>query len=215
MHESPARRPPPFEHAALTAWAMNFRNTYLALRHGRSTANEAGIIVSDPLRGVPDFGLSAAGRADLGSRLAGSSLAARGLSGASTQCYSSDFRRARETAELFCSVLGLPAPVLTAALRERSFGDLEGQSHERYAEVWRADAHSEESHLFGSESAAEVAARLLEFLRDCEVSHAGQTIIAVAHGDTLQIMQTIFRGIACNRHRELPHLEPGELRWLS
>ena len=37
------------------------RNRYFAMRHGHSLANAQGSIVSDPLYGIGDYGLSEAG----------------------------------------------------------------------------------------------------------------------------------------------------------
>ena len=116
---------------------------------------------------------------------------------------------------MFCALVGAAGPILSESLRERSFGKLEGESHLRYNEVWQEDARSRDHHLFGSESPADVSARLLEFLGGMEVSYDGNSVVVVAHGDILQILQTIFAGMECNRHRDLPHLEPGELRRLN
>ena len=46
---------------------------------------------------------------------------------ANTLIYSSDFARARQTAELARELLGAPDVQLTHNLRERSFGELEGR----------------------------------------------------------------------------------------
>src|SRR5690625_2177630 len=71
------------------------------LRHGESTANAAGLIVSVPgPRALTEVGLTALGREQ--ARTAAERAAEQGL-GAGTLVLTSDFARARETAEEFRS----------------------------------------------------------------------------------------------------------------
>jgi len=112
-------------------------NRYHAMRHGQSKANVAGVIVSgieNDRRG--DWGLSELGREQV-------LAAARdcGLPPDTLIC-SSDFARARQTAEIVRERLGAPPVVVAAALRERCFGDLEGSATPNYARVWAADEAS-------------------------------------------------------------------------
>lgn len=109
-------------------------NRYHAMRHGQSRANVAGIIVSgieSDRRG--DWGLSELGRQQVLAAAAGCGLPP------DTLICSSDFSRARQTAEIVRARLGAPPVVVAAALRERSFGDLEGTATGNYARVWAAD----------------------------------------------------------------------------
>ena len=61
-----------------------------------------------------------------------------GLPGNTVIC-SSDFSRARQTAEIVRAHLGTPEVVIAEALRERCFGDWEGSATGNYARVWAAD----------------------------------------------------------------------------
>lgn len=197
---------------------MKFARTYYALRHGISTANERGLVVSRPENGIADFGLSEQGAARC--REAFAELAARITRGESQELsrarvLSSDFRRARETAELFCELLELPGPELEPRLRERNFGELELQSHERYAEVWSVDARNPDAHTLQSESANEVRARIVSLCAEFEAETSDAVLVLVSHGDTLQILQTLFAGLPAGAHRSLPHLQNAELRRLG
>ena len=109
-------------------------NRYHAMRHGESKANASGIIVSriETDRGG-DFGLS-----ELGRRQAEAAARDCGLPAGTLIC-SSDFSRARQTAEIVRARLGAEPVVVEAALRERCFGDLEGTATGNYARVWAAD----------------------------------------------------------------------------
>ncbi|MEQ9366723.1 MAG: histidine phosphatase family protein [Leptospirales bacterium] len=194
---------------------MEYKNTYYCLRHGRSVANEQHIIVSRPENGVPEYGLSASGREDTIQKIAANDFANQGFHIANTICYSSDFSRAFQTAELFCEQLKLDPPTVDARLRERSFGRFELQSADNYQQVWERDRADARHNFNEVESTAEVRERLEAFVREMETRHAGKRIVCASHGDPSQIFQTIFAGLPANSHRSLPHLENAELRLLG
>jgi glucosyl-3-phosphoglycerate phosphatase len=189
-------------------------NRYSVMRHGESKANVAGVIVSsiDRDRGG-DFGLSELGREQ-------SRVAARG-SGlpADTVICSSDFSRARETAEIVRGCLGTPEVIVAPELRERYFGDWDGSGSANYARVWAADQTGAgqpgtgDDH--GVESAAAVLDRATALVADLERRFSGRDILLVSHGDTLQILQAGFLRKDPSVHRGVPHLETAEIRRLG
>merc|ERR1719265_1482049 len=147
-----------------------FRNRYFALRHGESEANVAGIIISDPDTGVKEFGLTEEGREAV--RQAARAFAERLKQNATVGSedlrsrvvvIASDFKRTRETAELFAETLGgevaLKPIRLEVALRERWFGELEAGPNNRYQDVWEVDGTDPESTPFSAESAVDVQRR--------------------------------------------------------
>ncbi|MBS3054839.1 MAG: histidine phosphatase family protein [Candidatus Aenigmarchaeota archaeon] len=79
------------------------RNNYFGQRHGQSEANVLGIIISDPAVGIKNYGLSHLGR----DQVYKSAKAAResDLLGPKTIIYTSDFLRARETADITTDIL--------------------------------------------------------------------------------------------------------------
>jgi glucosyl-3-phosphoglycerate phosphatase len=189
-------------------------NQYLVMRHGQSKANEAGVIVSTIERDRGgDWGLSELGR--------GQALAAAEAADlpADTLIWSSDFARARQTAEIVRAHLGAPGVILTAALRERNFGELEGQGVANYPRVWTADAAAGRAGTgstdLGVEAAAAVLDRATALVADLEQRYAGRTILLVSHGDTSQILQAGFLRLDPSRHRSVPHLETAEIRRLE
>ena len=114
--------------------ADRLANRYRVMRHGQSKANEAGVIVAaieSDRRG--DYGLSEAGL-----RQARAAADACGLPADTVIC-SSDFARARQTAEIVRARIDAAEVTVAEALRERSFGDLEGDTVASYAKVWEAD----------------------------------------------------------------------------
>lgn len=184
-------------------------NRFSIMRHGQSKANAAGIIVSrigSDLRG--DYGLSELGRQQ-------SLAAARGcgLPRATVIC-SSDFSRARQTAEIVRATIGAPEVVLAEALRERCFGDWEGKPVACYEQVWAADAADAGHAEGGVEPAAAVLDRVTAFIMELERRYSGRDILLVSHGDPLQILQAGFRRMAPSGHRSLPPLGTAEIRRL-
>lgn len=191
------------------------RNEYYALRHGISVANEQGIIISHPENGVPGWGLSQRGEAECRVALAPDRLPVARFDAADTLVYTSDFRRASETAAIFCELNGLGAPVVDVRLRERHFGKLENRATAAYDLVWERDKGDDSHDYEGCESTARLAARLGALLDDVETSWRGMRIVLVSHGDPLQVVQAILLGMRCNEHRTLPHLGNAELRRLG
>ncbi len=189
---------------------QQLNNRYFALRHGHSIANQQGIIVSDPVNGIDAYGLSPQGNNEL-RRL---QPQRHGLD-ANARVISSDFRRARESAEIARELLRCEIPVVTdERLRERRFGSLELSTNEAYHAVWQADSANPDDGHAGSESANQVMARVTSLIIEYEQRLTGCSLLLVSHGDTLQLLQTAFRREDASRHRQLPHLDTAEIREL-
>ena len=186
------------------------RNRYFAMRHGRSEANAAGIVVSDPERGIAEYGLSNHGRKQVLD-----AIQRQGQSLRRCRIVSSDFLRARQTAELAHHYLGLKEPVrYDARLRERFFGVHEGGDDKAYPVVWALDMEDPRHEEGQVESAVAVQRRVADVINALEHDWQGEVLLIVAHGDPLQILQTAFAGISAAHHRDLPHLETAAIREL-
>lgn len=184
-------------------------NRFSVMRHGQSKANVAGIIVScieNDRRG--DYGLTEQGRQQ-------ALAAARGcgLPGDTVIC-SSDFSRARATAEVMRAHLGGPEVVIAETLRERCFGRWEGSATSNYTRVWTADETDPGEADGDVEPAAAVLERTTAFVTELERRYCDRDILLISHGDTLQILQAGFLGVDPSRHRSLPHLATAEIRQL-
>jgi len=106
------------------------------MRHGHSLANQQSIIVSQPENGLDGFGLSNRGRLQIRE-----SLQQFSVSSANVIIVSSDFYRARESAEIAAQSLdAIEAINFDPRLRERNFGELELTADSGYADVWEANA---------------------------------------------------------------------------
>jgi probable phosphoglycerate mutase len=195
-------------------------NRYFGMRHGESKANVAGLIVSRiETDRSGDYGLSERGRLQ-------SAEAARmcGLT-AQTMICSSDFARAWQTAQIVREQIGAAAVVAAEALRERSFGDLEGSSVAGYTRVWATDQAGQADRAGeagsspaqgpvadGVEPVTAVFGRTVALIAELERDHSGRDILLVSHGDTLAILQAGFLGVGPSRHRSVPPFGTAEIR---
>ncbi|HEB27204.1 MAG TPA: histidine phosphatase family protein [Porticoccus sp.] len=186
-------------------------NRYFVMRHGQSEANIAGVIASDPNVGCTAYGLTETGKTQVAESIASSSNIT-----ANTHILSSDFLRARETAEIVHKAIKGTYPLhFTEKLRERFFGELNGQSDDHYQEAWTLDRDNPDHHEFGVESANDVVARTAELIGVLEKQFSNETFLLIAHGDVLQLLQSWFQGVPASEHRQLPHLDTAEIRRLN
>jgi glucosyl-3-phosphoglycerate phosphatase len=188
-------------------------NRYYGLRHGESQANAQGIIISDPARGVPDYGLTPRGREQARAQVLACATLVR--AGADVIIYSSDFARARETAEVARVALGAGPVRLRAALRERAFGAFEGGPNTAYEPVWARDREDPTHTDSGVEAARAVRDRAWALVQALEDEHRDATILLVSHGDPLQLVATAFLGRDAGEHRAIAPWLPGEVRALG
>ena len=193
------------------------KNRYFAMRHGQSEANVAGIIVSDPQIGCNQFGLTALGQQQVIKSASNTSKLNQ-----DTLIISSDFLRAKNTAETTQKILNTLQPIqYSIALRERFFGELNGKNDSQYQMVWDIDQQNPDHQKFNVESANQVVSRVSALIMQLEQQYfdlhknVGQKILLVAHGDVLQLLQTWFQNVPASQHRSLPHLETAEIRCLN
>lgn len=184
------------------------RNRYLLMRHGHSQANAGGVIISTPERGLDAFGLSAQGREQL------DRLVAEWAWPAPTHILHSDFLRTAETAARVARRFDLPL-VAEPGLRERHFGELEGQPDSRYPEVWALDAEDPGHRRFGVESVAAVARRMQGVIDRLEREAHDATMLLVSHGDPLQILLTALAQRPLGQHRDQTPLAPASVTLLA
>lgn len=183
-------------------------NRYFGMRHGHSLANQAGIVVSFPENGVNGFGLS-----DRGKRQVNEVMGSTHLLDDNTIILCSDFKRARETADIVHGRLQNRSDVVAdPRLRERYFGDLELKKDDAYRQIWALDSSNPGHHDYNVESACEVMDRTSALIAELENQSNGVTYLLVSHGDALQILQAAFYRHSAAHHRELPHLETAEIR---
>lgn len=191
--------------------------TYFIMRHGQSNANVDKIIVAKLANGIlPQYGLTQKGREQ--SQKSAKLLLSEQKNSEEFVIAYSPFSRAKETAEVIAKVLTHSQMIELEDLRERDFGDLELMSSENYNKFWIVDRANPNSKIFNSESPNEVLDRVINVIEELEKKAfpADQKIILVAHGDTLQILQTAFLNISVSKHNtDVLYMDNAEIRRLN
>ncbi len=180
------------------------------MRHGQSLANLEQVIVSDPRNGIDDYGLT-----EQGVMQVRESMQSEPRLNSHLLIVSSDFRRARESAEIAHEILGCIQPVrFDERLRERNFGEWELTPDSAYPLLWAKDEINPDNVDKGVESPNQVMQRVSAVVFDYEAKYSATTILMVSHGDALQILQTAFCKQDASNHRRQQHLQTAEIRRL-
>jgi broad specificity phosphatase PhoE len=157
------------------------------IRHGETEMNRRGL-----LQGQGGHGLTERGVED--ARKAARALRGRGVE----TIYSSDLRRARETAAIVREALGVPVRV-SRALREIDFGRMSGlpeREVKRRCPLYRVDA----SYVFPwGESYAGLQARIVRWFRRLLRRPPARTVALVTHGGTLRCLLAWLAGLPLDR----------------
>ncbi|MDY6770115.1 MAG: histidine phosphatase family protein [Candidatus Nanohaloarchaea archaeon] len=142
----------------------------LLARHGETDHNRDEI-----LQGHTDVDLNEAGREQarrLAEHLAEEDVAA---------VYTSDLARARKTAEIVGVEHGLE-PESLQALRERTYGELEGEPRDTRRDHIDHPDELDELKPDGGEDVDDVRGRVRPVINDIRREHGGDTVVLVGHG---------------------------------
>lgn len=182
------------------------------LRHGRSVANEEGLIASSPANAAEAFGLTTLGRAQI--RESVTRTRADGLMAEPLVLVCSPLLRARESAEVAAGIFGV-TPIVDSRLTERGFGDYELESDDRYQRVWAADRRDSTHNSSGVESVDDVLGRAGAVVEELTLKGDSATVVLCTHGDVASTLLCASEGVALERHREVGGLDTGALRELA
>jgi len=147
--------------------------TLLLVRHGETDWNASGRLQGHTDRPLNDYGRRQA--ADVAERLAAEDV---------TAVYTSDLARARETAEIIGTRLGLQV-VVDADLRERNWGTWEGLT-----------PGERDTIAFEGETPAEHRARIMRAVERIAERHPGERVAVVTHGGSMRRVQAAVTGAA-------------------
>jgi broad specificity phosphatase PhoE len=173
------------------------------VRHGEAEGSE-GLAV-----GYLDLPLSALGARNV------EALADSWQGPLPDRIFSSDLRRAAESARIFAARLG-GEPVVDPRLREVSFGEWDGRS---WDEIYERDRQRYEAWTErwwdlappGGESFADLEARVLAWFRELKDE---ETVLAVAHGGSIRALLAGLRVIPRERAFEID-LNPARISALE
>ena len=224
--EKPKPRLYPQEYSNIVPLLPKLKNFYCGLRHGQSEANVEGVISSNPEIGCVKHGLTELGKEqaqDAGEKVI-NLIWEEGIE--QLIVCSSDFTRAIETAnecvtriKQICiaadKLENLAQIHVYEGIRERSFGELDGQELEKYDLVWPLDNKDATQENYSVESVLSVCQRIHDLIIQLENEYpeGNKNILLVSHADTLQIAQFYMAGLDVrmfNKHR----FSNGEVREL-
>ena len=124
------------------------------------------------------------------------------LAGQAVVLYSSDLKRAKQTAEAIAKQLGVQ-PIFRMELRERNIGKCCGKSVQWLRENRECPEKTVDDKLFSDgESRRDAWNRLRPFYEEM-MANDEETIIIVSHGDLLSIWNAMFLGLTVEFVREV------------
>lgn len=160
--------------------------TIITIQHTQSIHHTNGMVGS-----WTDWDLSDLGKEQ--ARHIGEKMA-KEFAGWNFVMYSSDLKRAKQTAELIGQSLGL-CPILAPELRERNLGKCVGKSVQWLRDNIECQEKTIDDRMFSdAESRRDVWNRLLPFFQTIMESPV-ENIILVSHGDLLSVFNTMFLGL--------------------
>ncbi|MGH7896748.1 MAG: histidine phosphatase family protein [Candidatus Binatia bacterium] len=169
----------------------------LLIRHGETSWNR-----ERRWQGHADVALSPAGLAQA-TRLAAHLLTQHaGIA----RIYSSDLRRASDTASEVARVLGVPLTI-DRSWREIRVGRWTGLNREeiqkRFAAEWQRIVAGEDLPRGGGETFGEFSTRAVTALAALAAEHAGETVAVVTHGGVIRALLLYALGLPFERLREV------------
>ena len=160
--------------------------TIITIQHTQSIHHTNGMVGS-----WTDWDLSETGKSqaeNIGRKLS------KELSGKSFVMYSSDLKRAAQTAEIVGKHLNL-RPILSSDLRERNLGKCVGKSVQWLRENMECQEKTVDDRMFSdAESRRDEWNRLLPFYQKITNS-PDENIIIVSHGDLLSVFNAMWLGL--------------------
>lgn len=157
--------------------------TIITIQHTQSIHHTNGMVGSWTDWDLSELGVQQAKR--IGEKLKGE------LAGREFVMYSSDLKRAKQTAEFVGNQLGL-SPILRTELRERNLGRCCGKSVQWLRENQEMQEKTIDDRLFSdAESRRDEWNRLKPFFDEIMANNE-ENIIIVSHGDLLSVFNAMF-----------------------
>ncbi len=163
-------------------------NTYFLMRHGESEKNIKGIVTGE--YDAP-YAVTEKGKEDV------LRAVSTDLKDGVDLVITSPVLRAKETAELVVSELGLSAKqlVVDERIRELEMGKWEGRTVDEFREAFPLGAGRFASGPEEGETWSDVRRRMGEFLYDLEEKYQGKRILIISHGDPMALLVANAKGL--------------------
>lgn len=190
--------------------SKKLNNSYLAIRHGESIANEKRKIISDIKRGKSSkYGLTKTGEKQI--LEATKELIKLSIDPKKLIIASSPFSRCLESAKIFKNKLNpYHEIIIEDNLRERYFGKFNGKDESSYETIWEYDQNDPSHNNHGVESIDEIKERLIELIKHLEIAYHNKTILIISHGDIVKVLLHLF-----NNKKIEKNINNGEIKKLT
>ena len=166
----------------------------ITVQHTQSVHHTNGMVGSWTDWDLTEFGKAQADQ--IGKKLSDE------LAGKDVAVYSSDLKRAQQTAEAITKYLGVE-PILRQELRERNLGRCCGKSVQWLRDNIECPEKTVDDRLFSDgESRRDAWNRLRPFYEEV-ISNNEETIIIVSHGDLLSIWNAMYIGLPVESYYEV------------
>jgi isoleucyl-tRNA synthetase len=186
------------------------------MRHGEALSNIKNIVNSNPQKSDL-YPLTLKGRVEV------QKTAAKLKKEKIDLIFSSDFVRAKETAEILAKDFGIKKIIFDKRIREINTGIFDSRPSREYHAYFSSYADKFSKRPAGGENLKDLAARLYDFLNYLEKNYSGKKILIVSHEYPIWMMETIMSGrdelgaikekerrdddfIAAGEAREVPYL---------
>ncbi len=163
-------------------------NTYHIMRHAEAESNLSGVIdaIADAGNVLTPAGVEMA-------KATAQSLRTHGL----TKIMHSGMTRARMTAEIIASELGLPAEAVVADERLQEFKvgpEWEGKTWAEFNAQFASEEEKFTKTFPGGESRYDLIKRVGAWLYEYDSTHQNEETLVIGHGSSLFALQTVARG---------------------
>lgn len=185
------------------------RNRYFFVRHGGSQNNEAGTLNTE-LQNKDLSPLTPAGEKQAA---AGAKKLKREKVDA---IFSSQFRRARETADILSEALGV-AVTEDARINEYHIGPLfEGKTITEFHDQWGDRAKRVNEAPPGGETWLDIRQRMFNFLHELDAKNEGKTFLIVTHADPILVVRwalSMQPAPTITELKDVPNGQPQEFKF--
>ncbi len=185
------------------------RNRYIFVRHGGSTNNDQGTLNTEPAnKDLCPLTPKGKKQAEGGAK--------KLKHGKVDAIYSSQFRRAKETAEIIAEEFNLPVTE-EARINEYHIGPVyEGKTITEFHDHWGDRSKRVNDAPPGGETWMDIRTRMFKFLHELDAKHEGKTFVIVTHADPILVTRwalSMQPAPTITELKDVPNGQPQELKF--
>ncbi|MEK7660090.1 MAG: class I tRNA ligase family protein, partial [Patescibacteria group bacterium] len=171
--------------------ATPLKNVYLLMRHGESESNVQGVSSSNPKNDM--YPLTEKGK----QQVRESAEAMKATGNIPDIIFYSPMKRTVETARIVQKILDIPEERMVVEMRalEYQVGKYDGRPNAEHLKEFSSREEQFTKALPGGESFNDIRRRVIAFLRECEETYEGKTLMFVSHAAPIWLIETGVKGL--------------------